>query len=604
MRFIETGPVMPDDLLFAQDEEQVVFFCGSGVSRDRASMPDFNGLASQVLEKLRATDESSAKRIFKVIKETEERHSVRLLYPTDRIFSLLGRNFDRHSINRAVAETLMPEKGVDLAAHRIMLKLAKLRGGQTRLVTTNFDRLFEACNSKLPTHTRSDLPRITFTDNNWGVVHLHGRVAPTYEGPDRDGFVLSSAEFGGAYLAQGWAREFIREVLASHVAVFVGYSADDPPISYLLEGIRQTGGHPNKLYAFQVAGDAEASVLWAEKGVEAIEYDVIGGKDHSNLWKTLAAWGARTANLEGWRAKTFTLARKGPAKLAPYQRGMVAHLVRSAGGAQAFAKADPPIPAEWLCVFDASIRFARPSPLGAMGGGSLVNPHDIYGLDDDPPAPGHSEEFSSPNPVPPKAWSAFHPTLTDRTLVRDDSLAWFQGPNALKLSRMTPRFSWVGMWLESVAYQPAAAWWAGRQFALHPDLLEHIRWRMLQWPNPEEHVVTRKAWQAIFEYHDLIDDERHDRHELQRELRTFGWSGRAVREYARLFSPRLKRGAMYGTSVPPKQSAKLSVRDLVRVSVEYPKVPAELTVPNEYLAAVLAAQRANLLLATSLEEDY
>lgn len=605
MRFFETGPAMPDDLLFAQDEERVVFFCGSGVSRDKAGMPDFNGLASKVLTHLRATNESSAKRIFEVIKETEEAHEVRLLYPTDRIFSLLGRSFDTESIHRAVAQTLTPRENVDLTAHRTMLKLAKLRGGQTRLITTNFDRLFEACNAKLPTHSRSDLPRIQFTDNNWGVVHLHGRVRADYEGPDRDGFVLSSAEFGGAYLAQGWAREFIREVLDRHIAVFVGYSADDPPISYLLEGIRQTGGHRHKLYAFQVAGDGEASVLWAEKGVQAIEYDVIGDHDHSNLWNTLSAWGIRTSDTPGWRRKVFAMAQKGPAKLAPHQRGMVAHLVRSAAGAQALAKAEPAVPAEWLCVFDVGVRFSRAGPVGgARAGGPTVDPHDLFGLDDDPPPRGRNEELSR-HEIPSDAWNAFTPTPADRALEREDQLAWFRGHYAYSSPRLTPRLGWIGEWLIRVAHQPAAAWWAGRPSALHRDLLEQIRWRMDQWPDPDKRVAVRRAWLAILEYHELIDDDnRHDRYELQRELKRSGWNRRAVREYGRLFSPRLKLGPHYSGPVPPKLTSKLSARDLVNVSVEYPKAPADFSIPDEYLAAVLAVQRANLQLATSLEEDY
>jgi hypothetical protein len=596
---------MPDDLLFAQDEERVVFFCGSGVSRDRANMPDFNELADKVLAQLRATNESSAKRIFEIIRATEKQHSVRLHYPTDRIFSLLERNFDLQSIQRAVAQKLTPRDDVDLSAHRTMLKLSTLKGGQTRLITTNFDRLFEACNAKLPTRTRSDLPRIKFTDNNWGVVHLHGRVDASYQGPDRDGFVLSSAEFGGAYLAQGWAREFIRDVLDNYVAVFVGYSADDPPISYLLEGIRQTGGHRRTHYAFQPSGDGEASALWLEKGIEPIKYDVIDGRDHSNLWQTLSAWGARTADTSGWRRKVFAMARKGPAKLAPYQRGMVAHLVGSANGAQAFAKAEPPIPAEWLCVFDVGVRYSRSGLAGgAQNGGANVDPHELFGLDDDPPRDNRGE-FSNPSEIPSGAWSAFHPTSADLALGRSDQLAWLHGHYAQAQPRLTPRFSWISEWLTRVAHEPTAAWWAGRQYALHHDLLSQIRWRMDQWPDPEKHIAVRRAWLAIFEYHELIDDEtRYDRYELQRELKAYGWSRRAVREYARLFSPRLKLGPLYTGPLPPKLTSKLSARDLVNLSVEYPKTPIELVVPDEHLAAVLEAQRANVLLAASLEEDY
>lgn len=58
MRFIENGPDIPDELLFAQDEGNVVFFCGAGVSRAHANLPDFSRLAQQVIDDLGATEES------------------------------------------------------------------------------------------------------------------------------------------------------------------------------------------------------------------------------------------------------------------------------------------------------------------------------------------------------------------------------------------------------------------------------------------------------------------------------------------------------------------------------------------------------------------
>src|SRR6516225_10047548 len=41
MRFLPDGPALPDDLLNARDQGQVIFFCGAGVSRAKADLPDF-----------------------------------------------------------------------------------------------------------------------------------------------------------------------------------------------------------------------------------------------------------------------------------------------------------------------------------------------------------------------------------------------------------------------------------------------------------------------------------------------------------------------------------------------------------------------------------
>ena len=57
MRFLENGPAIPDELLIARDEGRVVFFCGAGVSRARAGLVDFYGLAKGVIYKLGVPEE-------------------------------------------------------------------------------------------------------------------------------------------------------------------------------------------------------------------------------------------------------------------------------------------------------------------------------------------------------------------------------------------------------------------------------------------------------------------------------------------------------------------------------------------------------------------
>lgn len=52
MRFNENGPSIPHELLIARDEGRVVFVCGAGVSRARAGLSDFFGLAENVIRKL------------------------------------------------------------------------------------------------------------------------------------------------------------------------------------------------------------------------------------------------------------------------------------------------------------------------------------------------------------------------------------------------------------------------------------------------------------------------------------------------------------------------------------------------------------------------
>lgn len=174
VRFIADGVDIPDELLWAQDEGRVVFFCGAGVSRAKANLPDFKGLTKQVLDDLGAAPDDEARRLF------ENLDGMDGLAVFDQVFQRLRRSFSDADIGTKVARRLQPSDNADLSAHKILLKLAKLQTGETRIVTTNFDRLFEQCMPRMASVTRSSLPHLQFNEADWGIVHLHGCVLPDY----------------------------------------------------------------------------------------------------------------------------------------------------------------------------------------------------------------------------------------------------------------------------------------------------------------------------------------------------------------------------------------------------------------------------------------
>jgi hypothetical protein len=45
--------------------------------------------------------------------------------------------------------------------------------------------------------------------------------------------VLTDADFGRAYLTEGWARRFLLDMFRTHTILFVGYSHDDVVMHYL-----------------------------------------------------------------------------------------------------------------------------------------------------------------------------------------------------------------------------------------------------------------------------------------------------------------------------------------------------------------------------------
>jgi hypothetical protein len=158
MRFLPGGPALPDDLLTARDAGQVIFFCGAGVSRAKANLPDFYGLADRVVEKLHVAPDSPARRLIAAAKSQEYIAGIGGLVPADLVFGALEREFPFSEVRAAVAAVLCPAADVDLSAHRIVLDLARDPSGVARLVTTNFDLLFEACDPTLQRRSPPNLP--------------------------------------------------------------------------------------------------------------------------------------------------------------------------------------------------------------------------------------------------------------------------------------------------------------------------------------------------------------------------------------------------------------------------------------------------------------
>jgi hypothetical protein len=141
--------LLPDELLVARDEGRVLFFCGAGVSRADARLPDFLGLAKSVLRELRVLPESPAQKLVDTAERLDPIAGVTGILAADRIFGLLERDFSVTDIERAVGAALKPQDEVDLSAHRTLLALSRDARGKVQLVTTNFDRLFEAAAPKV-----------------------------------------------------------------------------------------------------------------------------------------------------------------------------------------------------------------------------------------------------------------------------------------------------------------------------------------------------------------------------------------------------------------------------------------------------------------------
>lgn len=290
MQFVTHGPDIPDALLQAHEEGRVVFFCGAGISYP-AGLPGFKGLVEQIY-RLNGTALSEIER------EAFERGQF------DATLDLLERRLpgQRLAVRRALAQALNPKlrrKGAT-DTQAALLRLARSREGALRLVTTNFDRIFHVA-AKRTGQMFQDYaaPMLPIPKNSrWnGLVYLHGLLPEKLDDTALNRLVVTSGDFGLAYLTERWAARFVSELFRNYVVCFVGYSINDPVLRYMMDALaadRMLGEFTPQAWALgdcKPGQEHRKTIEWEAKGVTPILYNVPAGPyDHSALHQTLHAW--------------------------------------------------------------------------------------------------------------------------------------------------------------------------------------------------------------------------------------------------------------------------------------------------------------------------
>lgn len=290
MQFITHGPDVPDALLQAHEEGRVVFFCGAGISYP-AGLPGFKGLVEEIY-RLSGTTPSAIER------EAFERGQF------DGTLDLLERRLpgQRVAVRRALAQALKPRlrrRGAT-DTHVALLRLARNRESALRLVTTNFDRVFHAAAKRMgqafQAYAAPMLP--VPKSSRWnGLVYLHGLLPNSADDTALNRLVVTSGDFGLAYLTERWAARFVSELFRNYVVCFVGYSINDPVLRYMMDALaadRMLGEVTPQAWALGdcVPGEEHRKIIeWEAKGVAPILYHVSTGRSgHLALHQTLHAW--------------------------------------------------------------------------------------------------------------------------------------------------------------------------------------------------------------------------------------------------------------------------------------------------------------------------
>jgi hypothetical protein len=300
---------IPERLLLAHAQGKVLFIVGAGVSQP--ILPDFRNLVLQVYSKIDSP-------VYEVIKEiprgvcnqwspnnsdlrNDQKAEVNrfICGDYDVVLGMLERRIDGKSdgksrVRKAVASELRKPGIKPKPMHRALVRLAD-RGGALTIVTTNFDLLLEdaAKNSQsaVQSYALGGIPRPGYREDFSGVLHIHGALD---RNPARTSDVIvTDQDFGEFYLRRRVVADFIYDAARLFNLVLVGYSANDPPMRYLLNAVAADVTRFNDLKErFTFVGTSTPDPIgledWKGRGITPIHYD--SANDHTVLLTTLKRW--------------------------------------------------------------------------------------------------------------------------------------------------------------------------------------------------------------------------------------------------------------------------------------------------------------------------
>ena len=308
----------PVGLVNSMRDGNLVVFAGAGVSMGEPSrLPDFEGLALEIAQ---------GTGIERFSNEPVDRYLGRLLDEGVRVHERAASGLS----GKEIESTLL---------HRELLRLFA-EGRPPRVVTTNFDLLFEKASEKVFEGGCGvyRAPALPLGRKFEGIVHVHGDVS------DPEGMVLTDKDFGEAYLTDGYARFFLVELFRAFDVLFVGYSHNDTVMSYLARALPRE--QTRSRFALT---DDEKGVWWRFLGIEPVFYPNDDG-DHASLRSGVSglADNLRRGNLD-WRQQISAVAAGNPMFLDDEESDLIVDSLSVAVRARFFTQAaTDPAWMDWL----------------------------------------------------------------------------------------------------------------------------------------------------------------------------------------------------------------------------------------------------------------
>lgn len=589
MRFFRDGPSIPNSLLEQSEAGRVVFFCGAGVScysrNSEIQMPNFLDLTRRVVKHFKPSVDSEIVDALNSWNNGSETNLMSL----DQIFYQIKNTFCEDEVNKKVARILSC-KNIDEhpIRHENIIKISRNRDNIPQIVTTNFDVLFERATSEknVRVNVPPFLPDMSQKSPITGITYLHGRTSEStrYNKIQKEylnKFILSSADFGRAYLSEGWATNFVRYLASEYTVVLIGYRAEDPPMHYLLMGMGSDVEFSNaKLYAFDQSENDQKVVQsrWEAKGITPIMYS-----SYNLLWETIEEWANKSSNPSQWITKMNRLLLANPTILESYERGQVVYFMQSIKGEKTIMEILSSAHPGWINVFDTKIRTVverREYHRDRKGSTMKL----IYNLD---------EEDNSKNEYSYRDL----PNLTDILTSEVNELATVEDKRSIAVKERM-----LISWLIKNIDNPIVALWGARQKNLSNNFLTSIRKRLVESHNIN--IKARLMWNFIIEYHSSkVDSESTITWDsFMTIIQQEGWNMNSCRKFSDLVRPVFSYKVKFDKFLFSRRDLTWEdIRSILDVEVKFPKRGGGIVeVPEKFLPDVVTFLQNNILQASSM----
>ena len=135
-----------------------------------------------------------------------------------------------------------------------------------------------------------------------GIVHVHGSIDSPKD------MVLTDADFGRAYLTEGWATSFLLDLFRAFPVLFVGYGHNDTVMNYLARALPVD----QRQCRFVLTDEAERN-RWEFLGIKPVIFPKPDENDYSALYEGIAGLAKYAARgILDWQSDIKRIATNAP----------------------------------------------------------------------------------------------------------------------------------------------------------------------------------------------------------------------------------------------------------------------------------------------------